>query len=130
MSESLSSQRLDKWLWCARFFKSRSLATKICQGGLVRIDGEPTAKAHYPLRAGEVLTFRQGDQIRIVKVLLLAERRGPAKEAQGLYEDLSPPDPAKRLPRKKAPPPGLRPSGAGRPTKKDRRDIARLKDEL
>ena len=123
-------QRLDKWLWSARFFKSRSLATKVCQGGLVRIDGEPTAKPHYKLRSGEVLTFRQGDQMRVIKVLLLATRRGPAKEAQTLYEDLAPPSAEARLPRRKAPPPGKRDPGAGRPTKKDRREIARLKDEL
>ena len=124
------SQRLDKWLWCARFFKSRSLASKVCQGGLVRIDGEPTAKAHFGLRGGEVLTFRQGDQIRVIKVLFLAERRGPAPEAQGLYEDLAPPDPKARLPRTSPAASGSRPRGAGRPTKKDRRNIARLKDEL
>ncbi len=124
------NQRLDKWLWCARFFKSRSLATKVCQGGLVRIDGEPTAKAHFALRGGEVLTFRQGDAIRVIKVLALAARRGPAKEAQTLYEDLAPPSAEARLPRSKPAAPGLRPRGAGRPTKKDRRVIARLKDEL
>ncbi|MEJ2015596.1 MAG: RNA-binding S4 domain-containing protein [Limibacillus sp.] len=130
MSEPADSQRLDKWLWSARFFKSRSLASKVCQAGQVRIDGEATAKAHFALRGGEVLTFRQGDHIRIVKVLFLAERRGPASEAQGLYEDLAPPSREAKLPLNKPSAPGSRPRGAGRPTKKDRREIARLKDEL
>jgi ribosome-associated heat shock protein Hsp15 len=126
-----SPQRLDKWLWCARFFKTRSLASKHCQAGLVRVDGSPVAKAHYALKGGEVLTFRQGDHIRVVKVLALAQRRGPAKEAQALYDDLAPPTAENRLgARKSAGKPASRPPGSGRPTKRDRRRIAALKDEL
>ena len=115
--------RLDKWLWYARFFKTRSLATKVCAAGKVRIDGSPVTKAHYKLKPGEVLTFPQGRHIRVIKVLALAERRGPASEAQTLYEDLKPPEPANRLP------PGSGATGGGRPTKKQRRAIERLKGE-
>jgi len=121
--------RLDKWLWYARFFKSRSLAGKICNAGQVRIGGAPTAKAHYQVRNGDVLTFPQGQHIRVVKVLDLGRRRGPAAEARRLYEDLKPPSAENRLPRG-TPQPAQRAPGAGRPTKRERRAVERLKTEL
>ncbi len=116
--------RLDKWLWHARFFKTRTLASKACHGGRIRSAGVILTKAHHPVRVGEVLTFAQGDYIRVVKVLALGVRRGPAPEARTLYEDLNPPETARALPRD----PGLaaRPLGAGRPTKRDRRMIDKL----
>ena len=122
---TIQSQRLDKWLWGARFFKTRSLATKQCHAGGMRVDGTLTLKAHHLLRGGEVLTFRQGDHIRA-----LAERRGPASEAQMLYEDLSPPETQTRLPADRALASGARDRGSGRPTKKDRRQISKLKEDL
>jgi ribosome-associated heat shock protein Hsp15 len=82
------SLRIDKWLWYARFFKSRSLASKFCESGLMRINGETTQKAHHALRVGDVLTFPIGHRVRIVRVLALGERRGPAPEARALYEEL------------------------------------------
>ena len=121
--------RLDKWLWYARFFKSRSLASKLCEAGKVRVDGTPVAKSHHQLRPGAVLTFPQGRHIRVVKVLALGSRRGPAPEAQALYEDLKPPESANKLPgeaRLRAA--ALREPGAGRPTKKDRRALAKLRE--
>ena len=87
MSETL---RLDKFLFQARFVKSRALASKLCEEGRVRVDGVPVAKAHYPVRPGDVLTFPQGRAIRVVKVLALPSRRGPAPEARALYEELFP----------------------------------------
>ena len=80
--------RLDKWLWQARFFKSRALASKICAAGRVRIDGERVTKAHATIRPGHVLTFPQARDIRVVRVVALGTRRGPAVEARTLYEDL------------------------------------------
>lgn len=80
--------RIDKWLWHARFFKSRSLASKFCESGLMRVNGETSTKAHYALRVGDVLTFPIGSRVRIVRVLALGERRGPAPEARALYEEL------------------------------------------
>ena len=80
--------RLDKWLWQARFFKSRALASKICAAGRVRIDGERVTKAHAAIRPGHVLTFPQARDIRVVRVVALGTRRGPAVEARTLYEDL------------------------------------------
>lgn len=115
--------RVDKWLWFARFFKTRSLAAKLCNGGVVRCSGTVVTKAHFAVKPGDVLTFSQGRHIRVVKVLALGSRRGPADEARTLYEDLSPPAPetAMNIPG--------RPSGLGRPTKRDRRALERMKTE-
>ncbi len=115
--------RADKWLWYARFFETRSLASKACNAGQLRIGGAVVSKAHSKLKVGDVLTFSQSRHIRVVRVLALATRRGPAAEAQALYQDLKPPEAANRLP------PGTqaaRSQGAGRPTKKERRDLERL----
>ncbi len=83
-----SCQRLDKWLWCARFFKSRAAAALLCTGGRVRLSGRKIAKAHQPVRPGDVLTFPHRSDIRVVRVIALAPRRGPAAEARRLYRDL------------------------------------------
>lgn len=87
-----AAQRVDKWLWCARFFKSRSLAHRLVAEGRLRASGQVVAKPHHTLKPGDVLTFPQGNHIRVVRVIALARRRGPATEARGLYEDLAPPD--------------------------------------
>ncbi len=115
MSDGDNRVRLDKWLWHARFFKTRSLATREVQAGHCRVNTERTHKASARIAAGDVLTFRQGDRIRVVRVLAQAERRGPATEAQVLYEDLTPP----AVPVLAAP----AYDGGGRPTKKDRRSL-------
>ena len=83
--------RLDKWLWYARFFKTRSAATRAIQGGRFRLDGTIMAKPHRQAVCGQVLTFVQGGQVRVVRILALGSRRGPAPEAALLYEDLEPP---------------------------------------
>lgn len=129
MSED--SLRLDKWLWYARFFKTRSLATKVCTSGKLRLGGALINKAHHKLKPGDVLTFPQGNHIRVIRVVALAERRGPASEAQALYEDLKPPEPANRLPRQSGPASSVaaRERGAGRPTKRERRALERLKGD-
>ncbi len=120
------SQRLDRWLWFARFFKSRSLATRWCASGRVRVNGNTTTKAHQALRVGDVLTFPKDSHIRVIKVSALGHRRGPAIEARALYEDLEPP-PEGRPEASPAPPSGHRERGAGRPTKAERRALDRLK---
>ncbi len=94
-----AAQRLDRWLFFARFFRSRSLAAAACTAGGVRVDGVPAAKPHTPLRPGQVVTFVQGRHIRVIEVQALASRRGPAPEARLLYRDLAPPTPATALPR-------------------------------
>ncbi len=117
--------RADKWLWFARFFKSRTLAAELCKAGKLRVSGVKVAKANHGVRVGDVLTFPQGRTIRVVRVLALGTRRGPATEARQLYEDLQPPEP-KRPAQTPAPPGADRARGAGRPTKKERRELDRL----
>ena len=113
----MDTQRLDQWLWHARFFKTRSLATKLVSGGHVRVDGIRVSKPAHAVRPGVTLTFAQARRVRVIQVEHLATRRGPAPEAQALYTDLTPPE--EKLP----PNPGFQ--GKGRPGKKDRRN-ARL----
>ncbi len=116
--------RLDKWLWYARFFRTRSLATRLCAAGRVRINREVVSKTHAAVKPGDVLTFPQARRIRVVKVLALAARRGPAVEARTLYEDLAPAGAGTGAASSAAP----RSRGAGRPTKADRRAIDRLRE--
>ncbi|MDG2205837.1 MAG: RNA-binding S4 domain-containing protein [Alphaproteobacteria bacterium] len=123
-----NARRLDLWLWFARFFKSRTLATRFVQSGRIRVNNDVIKKAHHNLRVGDVLTFPKADQVRVVKLLDLGLRRGPAPEAQALYEDLSPPAP-KREGRKGGANTvaGVREPGSGRPTKQQRRALDRLR---
>jgi ribosome-associated heat shock protein Hsp15 len=84
------SIRLDKWLWQARFCRSRSLAAALVAEGRVRVNSEPVAKPARSIGPGDMLTFALGARIRVVRVVATGERRGPAAEAQALYEDLDP----------------------------------------
>ena len=113
MAEGPTRIRLDKWLWYARFFKTRGLASKQVSGGHVRVNGDKALKPAHSVGPGDVLTFAQGRQIRVVRIVDIGQRRGPATEAQALYDDLTPqPEPG-------APP--APPRVGGRPTKRDRR---------
>jgi len=118
--------RLDKWLWFARFLKTRSAAQRLIEGGRLRLNGKPSKKAHQSVKPGDVLSFPLGPHVRVIRIKALAVRRGPASETGELYEDLDPP----RKPASKpdAPPSSTRDPGAGRPTKRDRRQIDRLRD--
>jgi ribosome-associated heat shock protein Hsp15 len=120
------SVRLDKWLWFARFFKSRSLASRQCDTQRIRINGRVAGKAHAPVRVGDVLTFPQANRIRVVRIEALATRRGPASEAATLYEDLAPPQSAPVAEPGSESALARRPAGSGRPTKADRRALDRL----
>ncbi len=115
--------RIDKWLWFARVVKSRTLAAGLIEDGKVRLNRERTTKPSQGVRVGDVLTIAVGPRIRVLEVMALGTRRGPAPEAQALYLDRSPPVVATAVPQ---PASGDRPSGAGRPTKRDRRRIDRL----
>jgi len=110
--------RVDKWLWHARFFKTRALAAKMISGGHLRVERRKTLKPAQSVRVGETLTFIQAKNVRIIRITALSTRRGPAPEAQALYADLSP------TPVKKPRASGVR-VGA-RPTGKERRDRARF----
>lgn len=111
--------RLDKWLWQARFFKTRTLAAKVISAEGVRIDGTRVSKPGRLVSSGNVLTFVQARRVRVIRIVALGVRRGPAVEAQALYEDLSPPEPetGDSVP----PNPGY--EGKGRPTKRERRNL-------
>ena len=126
-----SSLRLDKWLWYARFFKTRALATRAIAGGRFRLNGEVMSKPHRAAQMGQVLTFMQGDRVRVIRIVTLGSRRGPAIEAVMLYEDLSPEVP-KRVSGAKMFDAAFesRERGAGRPTKRDRRATQNLKSDL
>lgn len=118
-------QRLDKWLWHARFFKTRTVAAEVVAAGHCRVNRQPVRKPAQAVAAGDVLTFPQGPHIRVIEIVATAEKRGPAPEAQALYTDLSPPQPRPKQDR----PPAFaeRGDGAGRPTKKERRETDRLR---
>jgi len=123
MTDARLSLRVDKWLWAARAFKTRSLASAACDGGKVDVNDD-AAKPAKPLRVGDVVkvTLPQGRR-KIMKVGVLSDRRGSGAAARLLYEDLTPPEPPRSL--RAAPP--FRIPGAGRPTKRERRDIERFR---
>jgi ribosome-associated heat shock protein Hsp15 len=123
-----NSVRLDRWLWAARFFKTRALAAAAVAGGKVQVNGI-RAKPAKELQAGDSLRVRVGPYEWLVTVRGLSERRGPPKMAQTLYEEA----PDGRAARERlaeqhkiAPAPAYQ--GKGRPTKKERRDIERLEE--
>ena len=120
--EMVASIRIDKWLWAARAFKTRSLAADACDGGKVDINGD-AAKPAKPVRAGDRVEITTPVGRRILKVIALSDRRGPAPAARALYEDLTPPAP----PRASQPRPPYRLPGTGRPTKRERRQTDRLR---
>ena len=80
--------RIDKWLWQARFFRSRTLAAEVVHGGHLRLNGQRVTRSGATVAPGDTLTFPQGDRIRLIRVLQTGLRRGPATEAQMLYLDL------------------------------------------
>ena len=123
MQAPLDSLRVDKWLWAARVFKTRSLAGAACDGGKVDINDE-VAKPARRVRIGDLIavTLPRGRR-RILKVAGVDDQRGSAAVAKALFEDLTPPEPPRPL---QARPPRREP-GAGRPTKRERRDIERLR---
>jgi len=91
IGEDRDWQRLDKWLWCARFMRQRSdCAALVGEGGL-RINRQPTDKPHARLRVGDIVTLPLRGAVRVIEVLELATRRGPASEAAALYREVPPP---------------------------------------
>ena len=90
MSEDHDWQRLDRWLWCARFMKARADCARLAETGLLRINRQPTDKAHARLRVGDVITLPLRGHVHVIEVLALAARRGPAPEARALYKAIAP----------------------------------------
>ena len=124
------TQRIDRWLWYARFFKTRTLAAKFVSSKTIRLTRDETVtrieKPAVAIRPGDVLTFTRNERPMIIEIVICGNRRGPATEAATLYNDLSPPPPPKAV---REPSPFEREKGAGRPTKKDRREIQYLRDK-
>ena len=115
--------RLDKWLWAARFYKTRSLAVEAIAAGHVSVNGE-RAKAAKALRVGDAVEIRRPPYVHAIVVKALSERRGPAVEAQALYEE-TPESRARRTQLSAELKSFAPPRFPGRPTKKDRRDYER-----
>jgi ribosome-associated heat shock protein Hsp15 len=119
--------RLDKWLWYARFFKTRNMATRLISSGKLRLNGEVMSKPHRAALVGQVLTFVQQNDVRVIEIIALGQRRGPAVEAVTLYNDLSPPVAKTRTVDKTGQGFENRIKGSGRPTKRLRRETDQLK---
>lgn len=119
---ALESVRVDKWLWAARCFKTRGLAAEACGAGHVKVNGNSVKSAKL-LRRGDEVTIREGEDLRVYAVKGLSDRRGPAPVARTLYDDKSPPKP------ERVDVPGMivRDRGLGRPTKRELRDIRRVR---
>lgn len=142
--QTIETQRLDKWLWFTRIAKSRTLAANLITSGKVRVNREKTAKPAQTIRTNDVVTVTVARRVRILRMVSAGVRRGPAPEAQTLYEDLTPPTSVlggvpesgagstkAQLP--SAPHAGQIPArdpGSGRPTKRDRRLIDRFKSRM
>jgi ribosome-associated heat shock protein Hsp15 len=127
--EQIRKERLDRFLFFSRAIKSRTLAQKFIETGAIRVNSEKVERSDRKVGAGDVLTMAIHGRILVWRILDVGTRRGPASEAQGLYEDLSPPPipKAEQSPYEAAVAP--RELGAGRPTKKERRQTDRLKDD-
>ena len=122
--------RIDKWLQVARVFKTRSQATRACSLGRVRIDGQ-RVKPHRTLRIDDRVEIALGDWCRVLVVQELQEKTLPKKEVPRLFHDESPPRPPRDpLERALRGPVAQRDTGAGRPTKRDRRKLERLRKRL
>jgi ribosome-associated heat shock protein Hsp15 len=123
---ALDRQRIDKWLWHARVVRTRSQAAALAASGHVRINGQRIDAPSRPVRAGDVVTVALDRAVRVLKVVAFAERRGSADDARALCATI---EPSPVRPAEHPPPPGLREPGAGRPTKRERRAIERLREE-
>ena len=123
----MDRQRIDKWLWHARVVRTRSAAVALSTAGLVRINGARIDTSSRPVRPGDVVTVALDRNVRVLKVIGYAERRGSAETVRALFEDLTPPPSPPKQPTD-----GEREEGSGRPTKRERREIDRLqgRDEL
>lgn len=126
-----ATQRIDKWLWFVRVVKTRTLAAALVTGGKVRVNRARIEKPGTQVRPGDVVTVATGPRVRVLKVVLPGERRGPPAEAQTLYEEIEQPRPAitgsAAAAAGGAMQSGRREPGAGRPTKRDRRALDKLR---
>ena len=118
----MDKARVDRWLWAVRLVKTRSGAAQACRAGHVQINGA-RAKPAAPVKVGDTVRLRVGDRERVVEVARLLETRVGAELAATCLIDRSPPPPPRDPPARQ----GYRPAGAGRPTKRQRRDLDRAR---
>ncbi|MEQ1671788.1 MAG: RNA-binding S4 domain-containing protein [Hyphomicrobium sp.] len=140
VAAAVQEQRLDQWMWFARLTKSRTLAQAEIERGKVRVNGVKAGRPSQPVKPGDVLTVASGPRVRLITVKGIGTRRGPATEAQALYEELTPVADRTKSSAKTGSFGGdplidglataVRPTGAGRPTKRERRDTERLKNRF
>jgi ribosome-associated heat shock protein Hsp15 len=114
--------RVDSWIWAIRLVKTRSLATAACRAGHVKVNGE-RAKAAQSVKIGDEIRYRDAGFDKIVLVGAILVKRVSAEVAKASYTDLTPPPP----PREEVPFTPVRDRGAGRPTKRERRDLEKLR---
>jgi ribosome-associated heat shock protein Hsp15 len=115
-------QRIDRWLWNARIVRTRVLAARLAASGHVRLNGQRIDAPGRALRVGDVLTIALPSRVKVLRITAFAERRGGPMQAKQLYDDLSPPtEPAAMLAEPRRDP------GSGRPTKRERRALDRLR---
>ncbi len=119
---TLNEVRIDKWLWAARCFKTRSMASNACSAGHVKVEGS-SVKASKVVRVGDNVEVRTPGGLRVLEIAALGVRRGPASEAQKLYVDHTPPPP----PKEEVDPMVYRDRGTGRPSKRDLREIRKIR---
>lgn len=117
---TMAEVRLDKWLWAARCFKTRSIAAEACDAGHVKLNGN-SAKPAKSVRVGDRIEAKTEGGLRVFEVVALSDRRGPAEQARTLYVDHSPPPPPREEPVV------TRERGVGRPSKRDLRQIQKLR---
>jgi ribosome-associated heat shock protein Hsp15 len=123
----MAEVRMDKWLWAARFFKTRALAAKACELGRITSNGQP-AKSARPVRVGDMLQVKNEAGEFHVEVLLLSEMRGPAAVAQTLYRETEASRAMRlRLAEERKAMPRFEMPGAGKPSKRNRRVLDRLR---
>jgi ribosome-associated heat shock protein Hsp15 len=127
-SDPIARQRIDKWLWFVRVVKSRTSAAALVTEGKVRVNRERVEKASHLVKSGDVLTIGLREHVRILQVVAPGVRRGSAPDAALLFKDLTPPPPPR--PTLAEVPSGERDAGTGRPTKRERRQTDRLRDEF
>lgn len=121
--------RIDKWLWAVRLFKTRTTAADACRGGKIRIDDQPV-KASREVRVGEVIHARANETNRVVEVLGFPPNRLGPKLVPEFLKDLTPAEEYLRVLQVRTAPIALRDKGAGRPTKRERRDLDRISSKL
>jgi len=129
MAQELEKLRIDKYLWAIRVFKTRSLATDACNAGKVKLNGQ-NIKSSYSVKIGETFHIQKGIERKVIKVIDLLKQRVDAKTAVLYYQDLTPVEDTHAYKSVFHAPILRRDRGAGRPTKKDRREIDNLRDDL